>query len=289
MLQSRTGRVVTLRCSLKAVQGEKALAEVGGVAVISESEWAQTGHSAEVMWDDRRPELGPGNQLVRPVEERVIARLDARANEPHPLQNPNFQLRVSIYVKNQARKPLFIGNDCFVMLRNGEEYEIWIENRSKRTVAMRLLVDGLNTLPEKENDAKGIATFVIGKPVNLDEARHWALDPDAPGAMVNGVPTFAVRGFVSETGEQGKVKLFAVSDASESLAARQKYTDNIGLITAAFYTPGSDGATRAAIGTTAGREQQENLKERDDVSVGNLIASLHIRYIDEETFRKIQP
>ena len=85
------------------------------------------------------------------------------------------------------------------------------------------------------------------------------------------------------------MKLFTVTDASQSLAARQKYTNKIGLITAAFYTPSSGGTSRAAIGTAAGREQQENIKERDDVGVGNLIATLHIRYVDEETFRKIQP
>ena len=88
-------------------------------------------------------------------------------------------------------------NDCFVMLRNGEEYELWIENRARQTIAMRLLVDGLNTLPEKETDSKGIAAYVIGKPVSLNEARHWALDPDAPNALVNGVPTYRVKGFVS--------------------------------------------------------------------------------------------
>ncbi len=289
MLQSRSGRVVTLRCSLKGTQGEKALGEVGGVAVLSESEWAMTGRSVEVKPDDRRPEIGPGNQLVRPVEDQVIARLDERANEPHPLQRQDFPFRVTINVKSQARKPLFIGNDCFVMLRNGEEYEIWIENRARQTIAMRLLVDGLNTLPEKETDSKGISAYVIGKPVSLNEARHWALDPDAPNALFNGVPTYNVKGFVSETGEQGKMKLFTVTDASQSLAARQKYTNNIGLITAAFYTPSSGGTSRAAIGTAAGREQQENIKERDDVGVGNLIATLHIRYVDEETFRKIQP
>ena len=88
-------------------------------------------------------------------------------------------------------------NDCFVMLRNGEEYELWIENRARQTIAMRLLVDGLNTLPEKETDSKGIAAYVIGKPVSLNEARHWALDPDAPNALFNGVPTYRVKGFVS--------------------------------------------------------------------------------------------
>ncbi|MBU6172625.1 MAG: caspase family protein [Planctomycetes bacterium] len=289
MLQGRSGRIVTLRCSLKGVLGEKALGEVGGVALISESEWAQTGHSAEVKPEDRRPEIGAGNQLVRPVEEQVIDRLDARANEPHPMQNPNFPFRISINVNNEPRKPLLIGNDCYVMLRKGEKYEIWIENRSKQTVAMRLLVDGLNTLPEKEDDAKGIATYVIGKPVSLNEARHWVLDPEAPGALFNGIPTFTVRGFASETGEQGKTKRFTITDAEQSLAARQKYTDNIGLISAAFYTPGAGGKSRGAVGTAAGEEVQENLKERDDVSVGNLIASLHIRYVDEETFRTIQP
>ena len=195
---------LTLRCSLKGTQGEKALGEVGGVAVLNESEWAMTGRSVEVKPDDRRPEIGPGNQLVRPVEDQVIARLDARANEPHPLQRQDFPFRVSINVKSQARKPLFFGNDCFVMLRNEEEYEIWIENRARQTIAMRLLVDGLNTLPEKETDSKGIAAYVIGKPVSLNEARHWASIPMRRTPSLTACPHTVSKGSSRKRVSKGK-------------------------------------------------------------------------------------
>lgn len=131
---------------------------------------------------------------------------------------------------------------------------------------MRLLVDGLNTLPEKE-ESKGVATYLVGAPVSLDQARFWILDPES--AKVH-----AVQGFVTETGREGKLQKFTVVDAQKSLAARQQFTDQIGLITAAFYASG--GGSRA-IGTAAGEERVENLEELGGVKVGNLLGVVSIR------------
>ena len=45
---------------------------------------------------------------------------------------------------------------------------------------VQTLIDGLSSLPEKETDVKGIETYIVGKRVNLDEARFWTLDPADP-------------------------------------------------------------------------------------------------------------
>jgi hypothetical protein len=134
---------------------------------------------------------------------------------------------------------------------------------------MRLLVDGLNTLPQKMPD-KGVETYVVAPPVSLDEARFWVLDPEHS-------TRYAVRGFVTKTGVEGALREFTVVDSADSLAARQRFTEQIGVITVAFYAPA--GETRG-IGTGAGRERSEDIGEREGFRAGNLLAVLHIRYVE---------
>jgi hypothetical protein len=134
---------------------------------------------------------------------------------------------------------------------------------------MRMLVDGLNTLPQQVME-KGVATLVIAPPVSLDEARAWLLDPERS-------PVNAVRGFVTQIGVQGEVREFTVVDAADSLAARQHFTQQVGVITVAFYAPAGDGR---GIGTAAGRERSEEIEEREGFKVGNLLAVVHLRYVE---------
>jgi hypothetical protein len=239
------------------------------VALLSESEWAMIGRSVQVRPEDRRPVLPGQSQAERPAAERVINRLDQRAKGPHPLLDPQFPYDVRIMVGGQQRKPVFRGNDCFVALRKGETYEVWVDNKSASVTLMRMLVDGLNTLPQKMPD-KGIATYVIAPRVSLDEARFWVLDPEQS-------PRHAIRGFVTKTGVQGAFREFTVVDSAQSLAARQHFTQQIGVITVAFYAPA--GGPRG-IGTAAGRERSDDLEERQGYKAGNLLGVVHIRYVE---------
>ncbi len=108
--------------------------------------------------------------------------------------------------------------------------------------------------------------------VNLDEARHYILDPERG-------KTQAIRGFRTDPKDLSKYNEFKVVDAQQSLAARQQFTDQIGLITAAFYAPKSDSR---AIGTGLGQERKEKLEERKGVKCGNLLGVVHIRYVEPE-------
>jgi hypothetical protein len=195
--------------------------------------------------------------------------MEQRSEGPHPLADPSFPFPIKVMIGGQERKGVFRGNDYFIPVRMGEVYELWIENRSRQMALMRLLVDGLNTLPEKDT-SKGIQTMVIGKRVNLDEARHWELDPAAS-------TVFAVRGFVTDVAAQGKLREFLVVDADDSLAARQKFTDQIGLITAAFYVPKS---TARKLGTGLGKERGEEFLTAHELEPGKLMSVVHIRYVD---------
>ena len=101
---------------------------------------------------------------------------------------------------------------------------------------------------------------------------------------------WGINGFVTETGVQGKLREFKVVDADTSVAARKNFTDQIGLITAAFYhrekpfeTDGGmiAGAAPGA-GTGFGQEQEANLAERRDIRPGDLWAVINIRYVLQE-------
>ena len=166
---------------------------------------------------------------------------------------PNFEFPVRIIVGGKERPGVLRGNDWVVPLRKGETFEIWVENRSGQTVCMRLLVDGLNTLPDVEKTTKGVVTLIWGQHVNLADAAHWVLDP---AKVKRPRKLWAVRGFFTQTGDHGTLREFVVNLAAESLAARRKYTQDMGLITAAFYDSVSRSRSAPTIGIGAGNEHR---------------------------------
>jgi len=281
-LRARNGRVIHLQCKLIDTKTGEVAGRAGGSAVLSESEWAMLGRSAQVRPEDRRPPLptsvaGPTEspqQVEQAVTAQVVARLDERSDGPHPLLDPNFPYKVRIVVNGQVREGVVRGNDYFVPLRKGETFRIEVVNDSGRIVCMRLLVDGLNTLPQKE-EAKGVSTMITAPRVNLENARHWILDPAK-------AKLFAIRGFVSQTGSAGKLREFKVVDLDNSFAARQQFTDQVGMITAAFYLPASESRGEIAIG--GGDERDEDIQHREGVQCGRLDAVIHIRYVDADSF-----
>jgi len=274
-LRNRVGRTIHIHCELLRTDNEELAESAGGVALLNESEWAMIGRSVHVKAEDRRPPFPDSPEAKLPEADRVIKQLDERAEGPHPLLDPAFPYSVRIRVGRKERKPRFRGNDCFVALKKGEVYDISVENKSGHVTMMRMLVDGLNTLPQKTSE-KGLATYVIAPPVSLDEARAWVLDPEHSTRNV-------VRGFVTKTGAEGEIREFTVVDSADSLAARQKFTEQIGVITVAFYAPA--GPARS-VGTAAGRERVADLRERAGFAVGNLLSVVHIRYVEPEALEQ---
>jgi uncharacterized caspase-like protein len=291
-LYERKGNLLHLRCKLVETSGERTLGYVGGVAALNVSEWAMQGHSVQLASPgDVSP--GPGEPPIPPPpppslspapavspSAQLIAQADQKSREAHPLSDPNFPLRIRILVNGRERQPVFRSNQAYVQVAKGEKYEVRVENRltgaggmSKRAL-LRLLVDGLNTLPEPDDD-KGIAQMIVGKRVNLDEAKYWCLNPDDNSYRPGGIPTWAIPGYAASTGLQGKTRDFEVVDAAESLAARRKFTEQIGLITAAFYEPK---LARGDLGTLPGKERDAIIRRCEDVEPGRLIAVLHLHY-----------
>jgi hypothetical protein len=67
-----------------------------------------------------------------------------------------------------------------------------------------------------------------------------------------------------------------VVDADQSLAAQQRFPDQIGLITAAFYAPVVD--ARGTLGTGAGAKVKTRVDDASYLKPGNLLGVVHIRY-----------
>ena len=276
--RSRDGRVVTLQCRLLQTGSDELAGSAGGVALLNANQWAMLGKSVALSPADRVP-APPSLDNVPPKDpqETVIAKLDEESRGPHPMTNPNFEFPVRIYVGGKERPGHARGNEWFVPLRKGETYEIYVENRSGQPVCMRLLVDGLNTLPDLEMaKTKGVATFVWGQHVSLEDARHYVLDP---AKQRGSRKIWRVSGFITETGENGKLREFVVSSAEQSLAAKREFTDQMGLITAAFFDPV---ARSRGAGTMPGREWSEPLPEDADYTPGKLRAVVNIYYVDPD-------
>lgn len=277
-MSARKGQRLKMEVRLVETIGDDALDSFGGVVALNESEWAMRGRSVEVHPEDHQPKSTLPGEKPSSIEATVIERIDERADSsPHPMLNPKFPYRVSVRVKTpvggqeqwRERQAVFKGNDMIVQLRKGEVFGIFIENRTNESVVMRLLVDGLNTLPEKAQ--KGLMVEAWGQRVNLDSARHW---------VIYGNTTPAVLGFVTQAELNGELREFQVADVSDSLAAQQNYTDQIGLVTAAFYKPVSDNSQARAIGVRAGDARKQRFEVSKGIGPGNLFGVVNIHYVE---------
>jgi hypothetical protein len=276
-LQGRAGRQVSMQCKLLECDSGESAGIVGGTAQLTESEWAMLGRSVAVKPEDYRPEFAPEGGPIRQLPDQVIQRLDDRSEGPHPMLDERFAFRVRLIINGKERKGVFRGNDYIVPVNPGETYILEIENRdpNRDLVLLRLLVDGLNTKPEPVT--KGVRSKAWAQRVSLEEAQPWKMER-GKGERRPGGEVFAVTGFYKHIdGANSEVHDFVVADEAQTLAAQQNFTDQIGLITAAFYARG--GATRR-VGTGAGKLRRDEVRTIEDVPVGNLLGVIHIRYVD---------
>jgi hypothetical protein len=259
---------VTLQCKLIQTKRDELVGSVGGKALLSVSEMAELGDSYVITTQDRRPQ-GP-----KPIAEQINARVEPKRELPHPMSDPSFPYPVRIMIGGQERKGKCEGNKWLVPVRKDEVFEIHVENNANKLVCMRLLVDGLNWLPEpgERSEDKGLQTFVWGKHVGLEKTRYSSLDPAVSR-------TFTVQGFALQTGKEGKVRRFVVSDVRGSLAGRRGFTDQAGLITVAFYEPA--GPARGRMFVREGEEISVSFNDRD-VPIGDLITVVYLQLVDAD-------
>ena len=286
-LIERDGRTVTVRCQLLRTDDSSLVVQTTVRAELNDSEWAMLGRSVNVEPTDYAQPADAGSSI--PAQVAQISRIEQRAQTAHPLADPQFPMRVRIMVGNQERKGVFRDGELHVPVKPGEVYRIQVENGKDHGLFLRLLVDGLNTLPERvwtkgvEVEAAPRREVAAAQPVNLAEARAWWLDPPAAGQTA---AVYGVRGFFSQVGDNAKYNEFRVVDAHQSQAARIGFADQAGLITAAFYQPVPK-PTRTGergLGTALGDEYQTQTEMyKGDNVPGPLLAVIHIRYVKAGT------
>lgn len=296
VLRNRVGHRVLIQCEVWGVQTGVLYGTAGGEAELTEDDWKLFGGSVAVRPSDYRPEPG------QTPAGGAIAQWDRRLVEPHPMKDPNFPYRVYVVVGQERRPGKFLNNDLYVPLRRGEHYEIHVELKPEvqHQVQMRLLVDGLSTLPEPQKlRRRGLFVEPVSAPiqgqggpsarqeyvpaqrVSLDEASAWLLDP-------NSSRVFAVRGFVVEV-NKNRYQKFEVVDIAELPSVRREFTDQLGIITAAFYEPvrTRGGQLRRSIATRPGPEGTEIFETYTALEPGKALAILHIRYVDFEQWEQL--
>lgn len=269
------GEALALQCNLLGTEDESLLGVAGGTARLCGSELAMQGASGVV-----EPVVEP-QATYRP--DLMPAQIDAAT--PHPAGDSAFPYGVRVMVRGSdgklaEREPIIQGNLGTVALQQDEVFELYVANRSGEPVFARVLVDGLNTLPEK-SQAKGLVVepavvdeWRQAQPVNLVEARAWG--PLEPGRE------YAIRGFFRRTGADAEYDEFKVVDAVQAMASEAGYTDQLGLITAAFYQPTAKGPLeRGSRGFGIGRgmryRTQTETYSGDEVP-GRILGVVHIRY-----------
>ena len=186
-----------------------------------------------------------------------------------------------------------MGNEYYIPLNKGEEYQIWVKNGSNAEKFVRVLVDGMNTLSQRMADtSKGMTVeetngadipFELAPIVELETARSWVADAGQ---------TMAVAGYYNvneSTPAQSSLYRFELGDADESLGARKSYTQKLGRITIGIYDAVERRTRKGTVGT--------KIQAREDVVVGtytgkNIPADepavvYNIRYVSQEEFDKL--
>ena len=226
---------------------------------------------------------------------------------------PDFPLEIQVKNKEgiyQKRNIITIEGKHYVPLEKGDIYQVVLWNTTTREVGFRVLVDGMNTHPERESTIipgeelpKGFSTmksrsgnYVGQKQIPLSEANFWILKP-TPVKSDGSLPTGAqIKGFYSKIGENSVYREFTVAEKEASKAAGAGLKNEIGFITIGIYEllpkqRGSldNGVNSSELGTKEGAERQGGeVKVFKGMETKSTLSLLHIRYITQEQLKAIR-
>ncbi|MDR3108872.1 MAG: hypothetical protein LBU65_04175 [Planctomycetaceae bacterium] len=285
--------------SMQSPQLAQAAGKVSATATV-------TNFAANAVDPEYRPGLTANTIAVENAAKNIIEP-PARATVMTdislvPLTDEQAELfRVTVVVKRSGRfvpvKPIKKGDKSFIPLERGDVYKIRIYNPTTETVMTRVLVDGLNTLPEKIEPLENVkftavseadtmkyieslklagaivvqnddGFYRVAPPSGLDNARPWILRPRAE---------VEISGFFYSDGSDGNYKEFKVTDAPFSVGGQTNFTDQLGMITVGFFTaiPKSKtttkGFTERRIGTGMGQSYQQKVIVTDSLIVGGIL------------------
>jgi len=315
---NRVGEIgITLRVDLiDNTTGSKLDYQFAGTALLNSDELAISGISAKfgisTPGSSLRYRLEPGVGLVLDRDFAKVRSIRGAVVEPHPLSQAGaadgtFDVWIETrrsnsrgaYSKLPSNQVRFWGNDYYIGLFKGDEFRIMFKASASDDIFVRVLVDGLNTLSQHQKVVSGgtRGAYVVPVPDNsegelvvaprvyLEEARPWVVPKKDSGKQ------FAVSGFYNVDGKTDTLRRFQVVDADESAAARKNYTEQIGLITVAFYKgkPGTPTpSSRGSVGTGMGNVEQTKVERYTGDNVpGDMVVVYNIRYMTPEALKQI--
>ncbi|MDR2706843.1 MAG: caspase family protein [Planctomycetaceae bacterium] len=308
--------VVEISCELTGLPNITALGTFSGRVQLSQAEIAGMGRSTQAPQlaavSTKITAIAPPlsvNPEYRPgitATERTNSATEAPSVSLVPLDATMTKLfRVTLVVKRGNRfvpiQPIQQGDRTYFPLEHGNTYRIRIGNPTTETVMVRVLVDGLNTLPEKIEEPEkvkfvAVATtdtmqyieslkktgaiivqndagefFQVAAPSGLDRARPWIVKPQKE---------VEIPGFFHHVGAKGDYKEFRVTDAPFSVGGQTNFTDQLGLITVGFFTavPEDSPIKNRGVGTGMGYTVRQNVVVNENLIVGGLLETQQYYY-----------
>jgi len=200
------------------------------------------------------------NQQIVQQAQKPVSKIN------NPFSNSDFNLQV---VVNGKSKPLYLKDgNVYISGKPSEEYILRITNNSKHRAAVALFIDGLNTIAQKRELASG--------------ATKWILDAGQTADIQGWQMTDKV------------ARKFVFVGSEESVAAKQHYTDEMGIITAAFYPekeepPVSIEEVSKGLGTGEGDEVPSEVTRVEFKAVSTPSAILTLRYENANAIKAYTP
>lgn len=233
-------------------------------------------------------------QRIQEAEQRRGQR-----KEQHPIADKELPFTIWFEVRpiNRPNAPyekrdhVIDGNNCYLPLSKGEEYQIIMRTTMKDGVFARVLVDGQNTLSQPkmtaENGMKGAYVEAVDRGVNtlaprvsLTDARAWHLKPKT---------LYKVSGFYDvKNMNDAKLHRFQIVDADESVTSRKNYAEQLGWITIGFYREQDEEKGGKELRSAPGDPEPVPVPRYKDGKVpGQRLAVYNIRYLTPEALKKI--
>ncbi len=204
---------------------------------------------------------------------------------PHPALDQTFPYPIALKVEGSIREPQDIAGRAVIELNEGEEYTIMVQNDSDRDVYVALYVDGVNSINQQ-----------LVEPEKLDTKSHWYLAARSGKREIKGWFEITRDSRGQPTGQQ-TYKTFRVLESSGSVAAVKGFHDNIGMVTAIFYTVGMTDVPKGTadrsyggniVGTGEGQAGTAKLKFKKGTPRGVMLASLTLYYRTKDQLQEIQ-
>ncbi len=201
----------------------------------------------------------------------------------HPRDIDGFPYSFDILVDGKIRKPRGFdgvhGKSYVVELNPGENYTVVLNNKSNKPVYCALYIDGMNSIDKKRQE-----------PADTEARRHWYLKADSGVRHIAGWYSID-RDKDNKPTDSHFYNKFEIVPRDESVAFGEGFEDNIGMITAVFYTVGMNGIEepddsalrgrgipKADFGTGSGERIDQSLQFSKQPNPGLMLGAVTIYY-----------